>query len=203
MTDSATLNRREKRKQETAFRLTSVSRRLTAERGLAGFTIEELCDEVEISRRTFFNYFPSKDDAVLGADSQEEAAKFAEAFLAQGKRGWGNVVDDLFGLALTLVDEAGLDLEEHSDFMRALEREPKLFARFMGTTREREKQLRALIAEREGVAADDPRAEAAVMVITSLTRMLGETLSNPENSRDFATVLTDSLAALRLVLSTD
>jgi len=187
--------------QETAFRLTSVSRRLTAERGLAGFTIEELCAEVDISRRTFFNYFSSKDDAVLGVDSEEEAQKFASSFLAQGARGWERVIDDLFALAIMLFDEADIDTAAHSDFMRALEREPKLFARFIGATREREKQLQALIAEREGVRADDPRAEAAVMVVSSLARIVGERQLDPDDTRDFAAIITDSLAALRTVLA--
>ena len=187
--------------QQTASRLTSVSRRWTADRGLAGFTVEELCAEVDISRRTFFNYFSSKDDAVLGVDSEEEGQKFAEAFLAQGARGWGQVIDDLFLLAIALFDEADVDTTAHSDFMRALEREPKLFARFIGATREREKQLQALIAEREGVGVDDPRAEAAVMVVSSLARIVGERQLDANDDRSFAAIITDSLAALRTVLS--
>ncbi len=34
--------------------------------GLNGFTIEQLCEDVGVSRRTFFNYFPSKEDAIIG-----------------------------------------------------------------------------------------------------------------------------------------
>lgn len=71
----------------TASRLTALSRRLTAERGLNGFTIEELCDEVGVSRRTFFNYFPSKEEAVIGVAEEEDRRRFAEEFLARGSRG--------------------------------------------------------------------------------------------------------------------
>ncbi|WBM80991.1 hypothetical protein KIV56_06910 [Cryobacterium breve] len=41
MIDSATTSGRSERMAATALRLTAVSRRLTAERGLNGFTIEE------------------------------------------------------------------------------------------------------------------------------------------------------------------
>ena len=82
MSESATTTRVERRMRKTASSLTSVSRRLTAERGLAGFTIEEVCDEVDVSRRTFFNYFACKEDAVIGENSDNEFELLADAFLA-------------------------------------------------------------------------------------------------------------------------
>src|SRR3954471_703362 len=44
----------ERRMADTAERMMAVARRLTAERGLSGFTIDELCADVGVSRRTFF-----------------------------------------------------------------------------------------------------------------------------------------------------
>lgn len=67
MSESASpIGLREQRKEETRRSLTSLARRLTAERGLNGFTLEELCAEVGVSRRTFFNYFPAKEAAIVG-----------------------------------------------------------------------------------------------------------------------------------------
>ena len=66
---------REQRRRETTRALTDAARRLTTERGFAGFTVEELCTEVGVSRRTFFNYFESKENAVFGfaaIDSRQE-----------------------------------------------------------------------------------------------------------------------------------
>jgi len=193
MSDSATLNRRERRKQETASQLTAVCRRLTAERGLAGFTLEEVCNEVDVS---------TKEDAVIGADPGEEAAKFSEDFLGLGSRGWDAVVDDLLSLVIAHFETADIDTVGHGEFMQALEREPKLWARFVGTTRERERQAAALIAEREGVDPDDPRAEAAILVLTTLLRTTGDRLLRPGNTREFSAIMTESLSALRLVLAT-
>lgn len=50
----------------TAHRITTTAQQLVLEHGLDGFTMEQLAERVGVSRRTLFNYFPGKDDAVLG-----------------------------------------------------------------------------------------------------------------------------------------
>ncbi|MET4636808.1 TetR family transcriptional regulator [Mycetocola sp. 2940] len=201
MPDSANTNRREKRMLATASRLTSVARRLTAERGLSGFTVEEVCDEVDVSRRTFFNYFPSKEDAVLGVDPGEELEKFSEAFLARGSRGWAVVIDDLVELVIGHFEATGHDHAGHAEFIAAIEREPRLLLRFMGATRERERQAVAVVASRENVPADDPRAEAVVGILSTLLKHAGEHYLDPAGTHDFSSTLRNHLAALRVVMA--
>lgn len=196
MTESATAIR----KQATASALTALCRRLTAQRGLNGFTIEEVCSEVGVSRRTFFNYFPSKEDAVFGIDEMHELENFAENFLALGSRGWPAVVDDLVSFAVHYADSTGHDLAEHVQFMAVLEREPKLLARFIGIGRERETALVELVALREGVSTDDPLARASVDVVSIVMRSTADRLSDPRVAADFGAAITESLAAVRAVL---
>lgn len=207
MVQSATASTRlSDRMAATAARLTTVSRRLTAAQGLNGFTIEEVCDEVGVSRRTFFNYFPSKEDAVLGIDESEEGARLAEEFLQFGSRGWTAVLDDLVDIAAAHAEQIGFGLAEHADFHAALEREPKLLIRFMGLNRERDQMLVGLIAQREGAPADDPRARACVdlfgiAIKTTMTRVLssGADLSEGDGF-DIVGSIRDSLATFRTVL---
>ena len=201
MNESATENRAALRKQATASLVTTLCRRLTAERGLNGFTIEEVCAEVGISRRTFFNYFPSKEDAVLGVDETEDMAKFTEDFRSRGSRGWAAVVDDLIDFAVEHIGSAGHDATEHIAFMKVLEREPRLLARFIGAGREREAGLVALVAEREGVPADDPHARAAIDIVATVMRSTADRISDPRVAEDFGAALTDSLSAIRAVLT--
>ncbi|MBX0299011.1 TetR/AcrR family transcriptional regulator [Cryobacterium sp. 1639] len=201
MSESATPTRVEQRMRRTAASLTSVTRRLTAERGLAGFTIEEVCSTVDVSRRTFFNYFASKEDAVLGANPDDDYRYFADRFLALGTGEWPRVLSDLVELAIAHIESDGMDPREHSDLMAALEREPRLLTRFIGLSRDRDRQLRALIAKRQGVDADDPRAIAIVSIVGSLMQSSADTFVDPANDRDFATILTSSLEAMRTVLA--
>jgi len=200
MTDSATTTRAAERKQATAKRLSTVSRRLTAERGLNGFTIEEVCDEVGVSRRTFFNYFPSKDEAVLGVDEDEEMRALSARFLALGSRGWSAVIDDFIDLAADVVNNSEMSAEEHRILMIAMEREPRLLARFIGMGRERELEIAALMAQREGVAVDDPHVIALVALTSTLMRATAEKLLTSGNTDDFGMALHNSLAAIRAVL---
>lgn len=184
----------------TSSRITAVSRRLTAQHGLAGFTIEELCTEVGVSRRTFFNYFPSKEEAVVGLDESEQAERLAVAFLARDSRGWPAVVDDLVDIVVGHTREIGLDLAAHTDLIAAITREPKLLARFMDITREREQQIGEMVAFREGTSADDVRVRAVVQIVASALRMTGERILDPRFAGDFGDTLLEHVAAIRAVL---
>jgi len=187
--------------RRTATDLTAVSRRLTAERGLAGFTIEEVCDQVGISRRTFFNYFATKEDAVIGGNTESDFEFLTEAFLAGQPGSWPRALQDLVDLAVAHIESDDADAQAHADLMAALEREPRLLARFIGVTRDRERQIRALIARREGVDENDPRAAAVVSIMAILMQTSAQRFIDPANTDDFATILTTSLAAFRTVLA--
>ena len=57
---------RERKKAETRRALASAALRLAQELGPDGVTVEAIADASGVSPRTFFNYFSSKDDAILG-----------------------------------------------------------------------------------------------------------------------------------------
>jgi AcrR family transcriptional regulator len=61
----ATPGLRERKKQRTRERIVEVAFELFEERGFDGTTIADIAEAAEIAPRTFFSYFPSKDDVVF------------------------------------------------------------------------------------------------------------------------------------------
>ncbi|UYK39627.1 TetR/AcrR family transcriptional regulator [Microbacterium terricola] len=165
MSDSAS-SLRERRVAETAQSLRAEARRLTAEQGFSGFTIEELCEHVGVSRRTFFNYYASKENAVLGIAVRTDTVELDEAFVA----GTGHLLDDLAELLLARWDLFAPTRAEGAELGRVFDREPRLFAHFVALAAESERDDTALALRRPDCAGDALRAATAVHLLGALLR---------------------------------
>ncbi|MDH5493591.1 MAG: TetR family transcriptional regulator, partial [Myxococcales bacterium] len=73
---------RERKKAKTRDALASAAMRLFSERGYEAVTIDEIAEAAEVSRRTFFRYFPNKE-SVLFPRRAERLRRF-EALLEEG-----------------------------------------------------------------------------------------------------------------------
>ncbi|MFB4279769.1 TetR family transcriptional regulator [Nonomuraea sp. MTCD27] len=61
-----TAGRREQHKEATRRALQEAATRMFEERGFAETTVRDIAEAVGVTERTFFRYFPSKEDLVLG-----------------------------------------------------------------------------------------------------------------------------------------
>ncbi|WP_337004300.1 MULTISPECIES: TetR/AcrR family transcriptional regulator [unclassified Microbacterium] len=181
MSDSAD-SLREQRKRETSRSLTDAARRLTTEHGFAGFTIEELCAEVGVSRRTFFNYFESKENAVFGfatIDSRQEALE--ADFAAQD----GDLLDDFIQLTIHRFDLFN-PVDDAPALFAVIEQEPRLLKAAFEQLAKNERRDRGLISARIGDEADaELRAEVIVHTVGALVRMCMDQLLHQQSTASF------------------
>ncbi|GAB3523090.1 TetR/AcrR family transcriptional regulator [Arthrobacter monumenti] len=193
---------RERKRVAQRAAISDAARALTLEYGFSNFTIEQLCEQVGISRRTFFNYFPSKEDALIGHHEDGVPDHVAEVFLNGGEdspsgRLSPGLVDDLIDLACGMAEQSPLDRTQYRQLIAAVEKEPALLLKIVGSRDKWESEIAALIAERERIEADDPLVTATTTVFTSLSHKAGHRYFSPDNSDSYRTILTNYVAAAR------
>ncbi|SJM57018.1 TetR/AcrR family transcriptional regulator [Gulosibacter sp. 10] len=74
------LSLRERNRLDTWLAIHNAAADLVLERGWSATTVEQIAARARISNRTFFNYFSSKEDAVLGAQTPRLPQPALEAF---------------------------------------------------------------------------------------------------------------------------
>ncbi|MFF2316616.1 TetR family transcriptional regulator [Arthrobacter sp. NPDC058097] len=208
MNNSATIGGglRERKRAATRAAITAVARSLTSERGLSGYTVEDVCEQAGISRRTFFNYFPTKEDAILGHVDDELPGDVFEEFLRGGQgspRGEisATLLQDLLQLSLSMSERMSSSEEETRQLIGVIKKEPQLMLKIIGATEEREAHFAQLLAQREGVPAGHPVVRMAVVVMGNIARHTSLAYFSEGNTRPYRDLLLENFEAARLLLS--
>jgi AcrR family transcriptional regulator len=197
---------RERKRAATRAAVTAVARALTAERGLNGYTVEEVCERADISRRTFFNYFPTKEDAIIGHADDEIPEDVVEEFVASGSSSPPGEISptlfqDLVRLSLKLSERMTASEEETRQLIGVVKKEPQLILRIIGATGEREAQFALDVARREGVARDHPVVQMAVVLLGTIARKSSTTYFSDGNTRPYAELLMENISAASQLFS--
>ncbi len=169
---SSELGRRDRKKLETREALERAALSLVAERGLAGVTVEDIAEAVDVSSRTFFNYFPSKEDALIGRDPAAEVA--LRERLAATPPGVP-VLQALRTVLLAEAERAQRHREQWLLRLKVFEQNPSLLPRLLATGAEAERALTAVVAARIGdhaAAAGYPELVIAVALTAFRVAML-------------------------------
>ncbi|MBL7498040.1 TetR family transcriptional regulator [Frankia sp. CNm7] len=148
---------RDRKKERTRDQLAAAARDLVIERGYEATTVDDIAAAVDVSPRTLFRYFPTKDDAIaetLRADGK--LALLAEVFAARA--GDEPLMSSLRSAAHTLVDAIGRERAKAVRLARVLDAAPTLRARFADEKRRCQADLAVLIARRLDAEPTDGRA---------------------------------------------
>lgn len=186
------------RQAETAHHISACSQLLADEHGFDGFTMEQLAEAAGVSRRTLFNYFPRKADAVLGESSGVRSQQLEE-FLSGGPH--HDLVKDLGVLADGMLRAKIIDRDSVARYRRLLSNNPKLMAAAHQRLEAMSQLLVDAILEREGPAFDAHRARVAIKVLMALFDASLDTFVTEESDRELADVFADSLTVAHELLS--
>ena len=150
-----------------------------------------------MSRRTLFDYPPSKLDAVLGP-----APTIPESLLVEFRRGGPHhdLVEDLAVLAHTMLADEAVGREEVALHRRLLRTNPRLLASAHGDEAVSE-QLVAEILVREGPSFDTARARVAVRVLVALFEVSLDLFLADRRNHELADHFIDSLRTARELLA--
>ena len=163
------LGRRERKKLATRQALSEAAMRLVLERGFDHVTVETISEAADVSTRTFFNYFSSKEEAVLGDAPDPAAVRQAILERPATEAPLEAACNVLRGLALELSQRR----EEMLLREQLVYRHPTLFAKHLSAYAGFEHALGDAIAERLGRFGGDadelyPRVVAAA--VTAATK---------------------------------
>jgi AcrR family transcriptional regulator len=151
---------RERKRIATRRAIELAALRLVAEKGLDKVTVDEISGVADVSPRTFFNYFPSKEMALVGDALELPDSAVLESYV-NGHTG-SSVFDGLGVVLADATDGASADPDIVSLRRGLLKDYPQLFALRLSAMRAFEEQLRELIARRlvvdEPKLADNPEA---------------------------------------------
>jgi AcrR family transcriptional regulator len=160
--------RRERKKRQTREALVRAALELFDAKGYEHTAVREITDAVDISERTFFRYFASKEDlAVSFARDWTDAMLAALAARPAGEEPLTAMRAAFRGSLLTLAADEGADAGAPTYLLvtRLIDSTPSLLAQHLRYVHDRDEEIVGLLAAREGVdpAVDlRPRVLAAV-----------------------------------------
>ena len=142
---------RERKKAETRRALASAALRLADERGPDRVTVEDIAQAANVSPRTFFNYFATKDDAIVGvAPASSSALIQALATRPEGEA----PLDALRAAVQAATDSVASSASDWAVRRRLFQQHPHLAARSASQFAVVEAGLTQEVARRTGLDAE-------------------------------------------------
>lgn len=182
---------RERKRRETEQRIREAGIRLFSQKGYDATTLDDVAAAADISRRTFFYYFKSKDDILLSLRaSADEGIAPAMRKVPPGKRPLEAARDALAKVCARYRSDELLVVDR---LMRASE---AVQARKQSFYIEREKVLLAALRERWPEPEQEATLRLVAMVSVSAFRQALDTFNREGGKRKFVTLLHEAFDML-------
>lgn len=168
---------RELKKQRTRDLLLRSALELFTEHGYEETTVDDIAEAADVSQRTFFRYFSSKEDVAFALQDEVEA-RFFDAVVARPAdespmRALRNALDSTWASIGEAIQEV-VPLSVYLRMWQVIETTPVLVAVHMWRSTEMEGRLAAVFAEREGLdLRSDPRPQVLVASFSGVMRAAG------------------------------
>ncbi len=159
---------RERKKAQTRQALAEAALELFTARGYDATTVEDIAAAADISPRTFFRYFATKDEVLFG-DSDTARAAFRE--ILHSRPADEPLFAALRATAVALLDSEAVDPDGASAVMRLVNGHPALQARYLELLRVIEDDVAEWAAARLGEAATDLRPRLVAAAAMSARRV--------------------------------
>jgi AcrR family transcriptional regulator len=132
--------------------------------------MDQLAECVGVSRRTLFNYAPSKLDAVIGIGMDQKSDLFAQegkaVFVAGGPT--GSLLKDTLRVMADTLSSQDATADELDQLRRLMAKEPRLLAAIQERNSTMMRQMADAIAKREGTGFDPRKTQVAISIAVAL-----------------------------------
>jgi AcrR family transcriptional regulator len=186
---------RERKRLATRRAIQLAAMTIVRERGMDGTTVEEIARVADVSPRTFFNYFSSKEEAIIGDGPELPSEEAQRAFIADRSP----ILTSLAGLFALSIPPALADQEMVLLRRALMKSHPDLAARRWASMHQFEADLTGLVArrladEQPGLAADADAlsSEARLTTLVAIAGMRHAWVTWMEDNGEHGT-LTDRL----------
>lgn len=123
------LGLRDRKREETRTRLEVAAVTLVLRDGLDHATVDSISSMADVSPRTFFNYFDTKEDAILGIKDIDLTPEVVARHMSRADG--ADVVESTVMLLLSLISPTIEGKTLHDQRHEVLRRHPQLFGRHM------------------------------------------------------------------------
>ena len=193
-------NRRDRKKEAVRRALEESALRLFARKGFSATTIDQVADQADVSRSTFFRYFGSKEAVLFNA--YDDGGRALAQLLAERPPDEGPLIafeNALVGLAVAT--SAGADRELAALRREIIESDPNLKLRRDELVHRWRFRLAETLAAREGKA--DPAAShlLAAAVGIAVTERITQVYVDATSSDDPEKMIRSEFVLLRSLVS--